>query len=131
MIENAIYQRLANFVGLTALVSTRITPHLMTQDTAYPAVTYFVVAAPRETAMGADPGIVHGRVQVDAWGLTYISARDVAEQIRAALERYRGTLDTTVILDTFLEDMRDEPDEFVNGSIIRRRMTEWTFHYRE
>ena len=81
--------------------------------------------------MGADPGIVHGRVQVDAWGLSYISARDVAEQIRAALERFRGTLDTTVVLDTFLEDMRDEPDEFVNGAVIRRRMTEWTFHYRE
>lgn len=131
MIENAIFQRLSGFTALTALVSTRITPHLLTQETAYPAVTYFIVAAPRETAMGSDPGIVHARVQIDAWGTTYSSTRDVKEQVRAALQRFRGTLDTTIILDCFLEDDRDEPDELVNGVIVRRRMTEWTIHYRE
>lgn len=131
MIENAIYQRLANYTALAALVGARVTPHLMTQDTAYPAVTYFVAAATRETAMGSDPGIVHARVQIDAWGQTYSSTRDVAEQIRAAFERYRGTLDTTVILDSFLEDMRDEEPELVNGVLVRRRLTEWTIHYRE
>lgn len=135
MIENAIYQRLSQFAGLYALIggasTPRVTPHLLTQDTIYPAVTYFIVAAPRETAMGSDPGIVHGRVQVDAWGATYSSTRDVKEQVRAALQRFRGTLDGTQILDCFLQDDRDEPDELVNGIIVRRRLTEWAIHYRE
>lgn len=131
MIEKALYQRLSGFAGLTALVSTRITPHLLTQDTAYPAVTYFVVSAPREAAMGSDPGIVHGRIQVDCWGLTYSDVVAVGEQVRAALERLRTTLDTTVIMDSFLEDVRDFEPELVNGVIVRRRETEWMIHYRE
>lgn len=131
MIEKALYQRLTGFAGLTALVGSRVTPHLLTQDTAYPSVTYFVVSAPREAAMGSDPGIVHGRVQIDCWGLTYSDVVAVGEQVRAAFERLRTTLDTTVIMDSFLEDVRDFEPELVNGVIVRRRETEWMIHYRE
>ena len=135
MIETAIYQRLAAFAGLTALVggasAPRITPHLLTQDTAYPAVTYFVVSAPRETAMGSDPGIVHARMQVECWALKYLDAVNVAEQVRLALQRYRGTVAGTVILDTFIDDMRDFEPELVNGVIVRRREIELMVHYRE
>ena len=135
MIENAIYQRLSGFAGLYALIggvaAPRVTPHLLTQDTAYPAVTYFIVSSPREAAMGSDPGIVHARIQVDCWGQKYLDVQQVGEQVRAALERFRGTLDTTVIMDSFLEDMRDFEPELVNGVVVRRRETEWMIHYRE
>lgn len=133
MIENAIYQRLSGFAGLQALIGNpgRVYPHLMPQNPLYPAVTYFKIAGPREVAMGTDPGIVHGRFQIDAWGLTYLNTRDVGEQVRLALERFRGTLDTTVILDSFIDEERDFEPELVNGVIVRRRMSEWTIHYRE
>lgn len=134
MIENAIFQRLSGFSALTALIggtSPRITPELMTQDTAYPAITYQFVSGQRETAMGVDPGVVSTRLVVDSWVDTYAAARDVKEQVRACLQRFRGTLDSTVILDIFIEDDRDEPAELVNGVLVRRRSTEFTVWYRE
>jgi hypothetical protein len=131
MIENAIYQRLAAHSGLSALISARIYPQILPETPTYPAVTYWITGAPRETAMGSDPGIVHARVQVDAWGLTFAVARNVGEQVRAALQRWRGTLDGTEVLDSFIEDARDQEPELINGVLVRNRQTDLTIHYRE
>lgn len=107
MIEQHLYQRLSGFAGLTALVVARIYPQKLPQKPVYPAVTYLTVSAVRESAMGSDPGVARRRFSVIAWGATFTSASDVAEQVRAALQRYRGTLDGTEILDSYIELTRD------------------------
>jgi hypothetical protein len=107
MIEQHLYQRLTGFAGLTALVATRVYPQKLPQEPTYPAVTYLTVSALRESAMSADPGVARRRFSVIAWGATFTSASDVAEQVRAALQRYKGTLDGTEVLDSYIVLTRD------------------------
>jgi hypothetical protein len=130
-IEEHIFQRLSGYAGLTALVSTRIYPGMLPETPTYPALTYEITNTDRESAMGSDPGIAHGRLSIMTYGTTYKSARDVKEQVRSALQRYRATLDGTQIMDTFVEDDRDEPPDLINGVIVRTRVVEFTVHYRE
>lgn len=128
MIEQAIYTRLGAFAGLTALVSTRIYPALLPQDPVYPAVTYTTISAERVSAMGADPGVARRRMQVSAWGATFTSASDVAEQVRAALQRHRGTADGTEILDIYVENTLDLYDDLAK---VHQVVTDLDVVYRE
>jgi hypothetical protein len=118
MIHEALFSRLSGYAGLTALVGARIYPRLLPQNPTYPAVTYDRISAERQSAMGSDSGLVSGRWQVSSWGKTYTDARDIAEQVRKALQRYRGTSSGTVIQDIFIESENDLPPELVDGEAV-------------
>ena len=97
--ETTLYTRLSTYAGLTALVSTRIYPLIMPQGVTYPAVTYQRIATePRESCMVEDVGWARARVQVTAWADTFTSAKAIAAQVRAALQRWT----TTGIQGTFI-----------------------------
>ncbi len=116
MVEKAIIARLKGFAGLTALVSQRIYSAIAPQGVVSPYVTLFRVSAGRESAMGADIGIVRARIQVNSWGTTYASAKDTAEQVRGALQRFSGTSASIVVLDIFILAEQDlyEPDTLIH-----------------
>jgi hypothetical protein len=131
VIQEALYTRLTGFAGLSALAGTRIYAQLMPQDPTYPSVVYMRVSAERETAMGADPGLVHSRFQLDAWSNVAKEARDVTEQIRLALERWRGTSGTTVIQDSFIDSQQDLAPELVSNVALYRTITEVMIHHSD
>ncbi len=112
MVEKAIVAVLKANAALTALVSTRVYPIQAPQNVTAPYVTLFRVSADRESAMGADIGIVRARVQVNSWGTTYADAKNVAEAVRGALQRYSGTSASIQVLDVFLLSEQDlhEPE---------------------
>lgn len=111
MIGPAIDQRFRAVTGITDLVGQRIYPIKLPQNVVYPAITYFMVGERHELASGVNPGIVEGRWQVNAWGSTVKSARDVAEAVRLGFERYRGTADNTEILDVYDDETAGETYE--------------------
>lgn len=127
MIEETLYTRLSGFAGLTALVGVRVYPNRMPQDVTLPAVSYRRVASGRERAMGANPGIVRARFQVDAWAATYAAARNVREQIRLALERWNTTTGTTVD-DVFVES---DIDLYEDDTKIHHLSMDFEVIYRE
>lgn len=131
MIEEALYSRLTGFSGLANLIGARVYEHLQPQNPVYPAVVYTRVSAARVTAMGADPGLVHSRFQIDAWSLGAKEARDVAEQVRQALERWRGTSGSTVIQDSFIDNVQDSPAELVSSVPVYRTITEVMIHHSD
>lgn len=117
-LEEGIYARLAAFAALTALVpAARITPAPLPEGQLLPAVTFQKLDGPRVAAMGDDPGLSYPRIQVtcyakDASGKSRLgNALDVAKQVRAALQRFRGTAGGVVFQDIYLEDERDLGDE--------------------
>ncbi len=128
MVEKAIIARLKAFAGLTALVSTRIYSSTAPQNVVSPYVTLFRISTDRLSAMGLDIGIARARVQVDSWGATYASAKDVAEQVRAALQRFRGTSATIEILDVFI---LGEQDFYESDTLIYHVTTDVEAIYRE
>ena len=106
-VENAVRSRLNGFAGLTSLVASRIHPLTLPQNVTYPAVSYSKVSVERVRAMGADPGLALARFQVSCWATTYAAVRDVGEQVRAALQRWRGTVEGVVIQESFFENEVD------------------------
>jgi len=106
IIQDAIYDRLTTFAGLTALVSARSYPGKPPQDPIVPFVWYRLISAERVSAMGADTGNVAHMVEVNAEDLTAAGASDVAEQIRAALQRWSGTHASVVVADSFAVNQR-------------------------
>ena len=136
MIQEAIYTRLQAVAGLTALVGTRVYPRLMPQNPTYPAITYLLIASPRERAMGSDPGIVHSRWQFDVWDNDRDVVRDVTEQLRKALERYRGTFtdqqsQTQQWFDTFIDNVQEPGPELVDDKPVFRCIVDAIIHYSE
>jgi len=43
-------------------------------------------------AFGGSVGVARPRYQVTAWALTFVAAREIATQVRAALDKYSGAL---------------------------------------
>jgi len=118
-VEADIFSRLSSYTGLSALVSTRIYPGLLKQNTTYPAVSYRRVSSERPSVMAADTGIVRARFQFDIWSNHYGDMISAKEQLRLALQRYRGTA-TVQILGTFILtdlDLYEEETQIHHGVV--------------
>ncbi len=136
MIEETIFSRLSTFAGITALVGAppncRVYPHdLAPENATFPYVTYTLISAPREIAMGSDPGLVRSRWQFDAWDLDPDGARNLAEQLRLALERWRGVGSGTTVQDTFIDNQLNSPPALIDSRPAYRRITDAMIHYTE
>lgn len=100
-VETVLFSRLSGFAGLSALVSTRVYPNLIPQNSTLPVVSYQRISTTRESAMGDDTGVARARFQLDAFAATYLNVRAVAEQVRAALQRWTNS-SGTVVQDSFI-----------------------------
>lgn len=110
-IKAAIYSRLSNYTNLTDLVGLRIYPGIAPQNTATPYVTIQKISDEPVPAMSADTGLERPRFQIDSWSDQPLEAENVDVQVRAALQRYSGTLAGTTIQVSFLENSVDLYDQ--------------------
>lgn len=90
-IEQAIYSLLSADPTVSGLVGNRITPVLVPQDSAMPAVTYAEVAGVRENTMDGPAGLVRSRWQFNCWGISYADGRSVSDAVRQVLDGYSGS----------------------------------------
>lgn len=96
--EASIVDRLQTYSGLTALVDQRVWYGRLPHDPTLPAVTVQEISGVPANGMGNDTGHVRGRIQVDAWDDNRAGAKAVGEQVRAALQRYAGTHESSEIV---------------------------------
>lgn len=132
-LEQAVYSRLTGHAGLAALVGSRVYPLVLPQRPTLPAVTYQRVEALRQSAMGVDTGLASARVQVDSWATTYAGSKGVAAQVRAALQRWRGTEAGVTVEDAFLErdqDLFEDEGSSAEGKLYRVSQ-DYLIWYRE
>lgn len=106
-ISEAIFSRLSTYVGITERIETRTYPDRLPQHPIFPANVYQVISTRKFHAGGTDLAITESRVQVDCYALTYDDSRYLAQQVRGALQRYRGTEGTTGIRGSFLDTNED------------------------
>jgi hypothetical protein len=81
-----VYNILSNNSALTALVSSRINPIRIPQESAFPAIAYnlvSVIASPTNTSHSRTD---FARVQVSSFGTTFADVMDTAAEVRAAFE---------------------------------------------
>jgi len=99
--SNAVRTRLTEHEGTAALIGARAYYAALPQNPDLPACTVQQISAPRLSAMGADVDKVESRQQVRACAGTRAGMRTLADQVRAALQRYSGTSAEVVIHDCF------------------------------
>lgn len=108
-VGQSLYQQLAWYSGLGALVGDRIYLGVVPQGKPRPAVTYKQISKRPIKAMGSSPTLKPYRFQVTAWALKDYEAKAVAEQVEACLADFSGTLGTTgvTVQRIYLDDQVD------------------------
>ena len=82
----AIYSLLVNNSAVSALVGTRIYPELAEEGAFAPYIVYSVVSnTPSDTKDGTP--IDEAQLEIFSVGNTYAAANDLADKVRAALDR--------------------------------------------
>ena len=84
---NAVYNILSNNSALTAVVSTRINPLRISQGSSFPAISYQLVSVVPNPSKSGPSESDFARIQINSFGLTYQSAVQVADLVRAAMEK--------------------------------------------
>ncbi|MBY6113295.1 DUF3168 domain-containing protein [Mameliella alba] len=109
--EEALTAFLLADATLVALVGTRVHwLRLPDQVGTFPYVRLQMVDAPRSYHSKGASGLQIDRVQVDAWGETYESAKAVERAIEARLSGYRGAQSGVMFQGVFKLDARDLTD---------------------
>lgn len=110
-LHEAIFDRLSNYAGLTALVgaaaSARIYPDEAPPGVARPYIVFWQPGDENHHLSGSDAGIVTARLQFDCYDEDQDDARAVGAQVVAALSRYGGTHAGVVIQTIFIENRFD------------------------
>jgi len=128
-----VVNRLTSSSGNAAYCGSRVYPHNLPQNPILPSETYQVISAPREHAMGIDPGTVHARVQVDIYDSTYLGTVSGGKRVRDALSRWSGTATGVTVHDVFIDNERDAfVEQLVGGDRTAwRRSLDFIIHYEE
>jgi hypothetical protein len=87
-LEAAIRIHLDNIPELTALVGNRIFPGVAPEGTLSPYVAFFKISG----AMSHNLPVAYPRYQFSCFAKSYTEAKEIAEQVRLAFQRYKGIL---------------------------------------
>lgn len=96
-LQEALTTYLKAYAGLTALISTRLFPDEIPQGTTLPAVFYINISDVKSHTLTGQLALESPMIQYTVYASTKPSARAVANQIKAALKDYVGTLSGVTI----------------------------------
>ena len=92
-IEEALFLHLKNYAPLVDLVGQRIYPLVSPQNSTLPVITYQKISQVRERTLSSPaPKVVRARFQISCWAASYAEVKEVAEQVKAALQDYSGLM---------------------------------------
>jgi hypothetical protein len=106
MEEGLIAYLLAD-AGVAALVATRVYWLRRPQGGALPSITLQIVSTDREYTQAGREGLVGYLVQIDVWGATFKSMKQVQRAVIAALD----SLSTTPFQGAFIESERETAED--------------------
>ena len=110
MIGKAIYGILNSTASITDVV-TGIFPVTAGQDTVFPYIVYQrVTTQPTDIKDGGSP-LDSARFQVDVYASSKSTCEAIAANVRTALDRYNGTIESVVIQSIKFLDHQDGPYE--------------------
>lgn len=122
-LEDVLVTRLKTFGELPTLVEQRIYPIEAPQNCVTPYITYVRIDEAVESGMTQDHGMTHPLMQIDCWALSYVDARAVGSEVRAALTRWADDATDPPILDSFRRrsgDVERDPDSPETRRLYRR-----------
>jgi hypothetical protein len=109
--EEGLFYYLDNYEDLAEEVDNRIWPTLLPQDPTLPAIVYTRISTPRLYKF-EDTFLPQGRFQFDCYAEEFQEAKNVAADIKAALDLYSGSMGDYTVETCIIEDEMDiyEPE---------------------
>ncbi len=106
-LDNAIYRILYADTTVQGLVSNKIYKTRVPQDVVMPCIVYQIISSNPEDTKDLTGDVDRVRVQVTAISESYAGARGIIVAVKAALNRYSGTVDGTIIDSMTYDNMGD------------------------
>lgn len=106
-LEPKIVTLLSGNAGVSALVSTRIYPLILPQDSALPAITYQRVSGGHINSTTGFSDQENPRIQIDSMATTYAGAKTLAAAVFSAME---SATTYKAILIGDIDIYEDEPE---------------------
>lgn len=113
-IETKIVARLSAFPAVANAVGTRIFPVVVRGATAFPSVTYTRLPGERTYTLAGRGRWATTRVGLTAWSQDYAAARQLADDMRDALDAYSDGTDDGIQIAS----VTDGPDGFDNDAEV-------------
>lgn len=127
-IETAIFDILRGDSTVYGLVSSRIYPQIIPQNTALPAIIYSQIAGPRQHTLESTDNMVPSRWQFTCVAETYAELRGLSDAIRGVLDSYMGVCGTVEIQCAHFIDENDLTDVLPGTDKLRRYMKAIDFY---
>lgn len=91
----------------SGLGHTRIYPLRLPENPSYPSVTYTRITTERIQSHDGPSGLAYPRFQIDSYSTTYSGAKHSANQVRALLDGYKGSMGTVAVSSCLSQNDRD------------------------
>lgn len=108
--EQVARNALVTHTAVSALVGTRVYPVLAPATASLPFAVYRRSSIQRQQTLAGPLGLPSVNMEMQIYGTTYETARQVADVFRSVLDGFSGTLDNVVVQNSSLEQ---ESDDFV------------------
>lgn len=119
--EAALIAKLLATTAITNLVLTRINYGRRPQGSALPAIVLHVIDRLPDVTHGGRSGVLVSRVQVDCWGASFGSAKEVARAVETAITAQTFTQGAVrfdaILIDSERDDTSDETTPIFRTSL--------------
>ena len=130
--EADLIARLLDVAGVTALVGSRVYVK-PPQDATYPLIRIQRIGSEHAHEMEGAAGICQALTQIDCIGRQVKDVKTLVEQVRQAIQGFKGTQGSTTFRSILLTDQRDldEPDQQGGETGHFRTVMDFTITYVE
>lgn len=128
--EAFLYQRLTSQTAVFTLVGTRVYPILAPAGTPLPLVVYQRTAVERPQSLAGNVGNPVVTLQLTTYGTSYTGVKNIARQIRLAVDGWTGTTSGVTIQRSTLTGEADGVDMPQDDQTLPYYNVQQTFQFR-
>jgi len=116
-IEGGLMFYLLNHPRISCLVSSRVYPYYVDDSSAFPAISFEISEVP-EPAITRQSGIAKASIDVTSWSDNFNDSVRVANEVRRALQGFRGWMGNVAVMAVQFDDMDDEKQSPADDSPV-------------
>ena len=128
--EAFLYARLTSQTAVSSLVGSRVYPLLAPAGTPLPLVIYQRTAVERPQSLAGNVGNPVVTLQLTTYGTSYTSVKNIARQVRLALDGWTGTTASVTIQRTTLVSEADGVDMPADDQMLPYYNVQQSFEFR-
>jgi hypothetical protein len=106
--ESVLWNALISDADVTSIIGHQVYPHLAPATADMPFVTWRRTGNSREQTFGGPMGVPKVSVDFVMFAPSYLTARKLADAVRAVLDGYTGSFDNTTVRQVSLESETDD-----------------------